>query len=64
MEKLTLEEIKYITIEHMKKDFYIIDAVYKLDPTDFKQYQEWYINHPYCRGIREIQELVRRGKTN
>ncbi len=48
----------------MKKGNDIIWLLHELNPSDFEHYQEWYINHPYCKGIREIQELVNRGKPN
>jgi hypothetical protein len=62
--KLTLDELKTITIEHMKKELDIMEMMLTINVNDTKEFYKWYINHPYCRGIREIQELVKRGKRN
>jgi hypothetical protein len=44
----------------MKKELDIMEMTFRLDAQDVQAFNEWYINHPYGRGIREIQELVRR----
>ena len=61
--KITLKELKDITITHMKKELDIMESMFDINEKDIKEYYNWYINHPYCKGIRELQEYVRR-KTN
>ena len=63
MTKITLKELKDITVTHMKKELDIMESMFDLNEKDIKEYYSWYINHPYCIGIRELQEYVRR-KTN
>lgn len=60
----TLEEIKQITIQHMKKELDIMEIMFQLDNDHAQEFHKWYINHPYCKGIREIQDLVKRGNKN
>jgi hypothetical protein len=59
--KPSLEEFKKIVGLHMKKELDIMEMMYYLDTKDAVAFKEWYINSPYCKGIRELQELVRRG---
>lgn len=59
MEKVTLEELKEITKKHMMKELDIMEMMFKLDNDEVEDFYQWYINHPYCKGIRDIQQLVR-----
>ncbi len=38
--------------------------IFDLDKNDVEQFYEWYINHPYRKGIGEIKEIVRQARTN
>jgi hypothetical protein len=43
----------------MKKELDIFEIMLYLDKEDLEQFYEWYITHPYCKGIRDIHEFVR-----
>ncbi len=60
----TLEELKQFTIQHMKKELDIMEMMLQLNNDHAQEFHKWYINYPYCKGIRKIQDLVKRGKTN
>lgn len=62
MEKISLAELKEIIVSHLKKELDIMEMMLTLDGSETKEFCEWYINHPYKKGIKEIQELVKRGK--
>ncbi|MDR4491607.1 MAG: hypothetical protein R2685_12015 [Candidatus Nitrosocosmicus sp.] len=60
--KTTLEELKEITRQHMKKELDIMEMMFYLKDNEVNDFYQWYINHPYCKGIREIQEFVKQRK--
>jgi hypothetical protein len=43
----------------MEKEVHIMEMVMNLDNKDIELFYRWYINHPYSRGIRELQQIVR-----
>jgi hypothetical protein len=36
-----------------------METVMELDNNDIELFYRWYINHPYSKGIRELQQIVR-----
>jgi hypothetical protein len=44
---------------HMQKEVEIMEVVMELDNNDIELFHRWYINHPYSKGIRELQQIVR-----
>jgi hypothetical protein len=44
---------------HMQKEVEIMEMVMELDNNDIELFHRWYINHPYSKGIRELQQIVR-----
>lgn len=44
---------------HMQKEVEIMEMVMELDNNDIELFHRWYSNHPYSKGIRELQQIVR-----
>jgi hypothetical protein len=59
---LTLIELKKIVEQHMKNELGVMELTLSLQNKDIEEFTRWYINHPISRGIREVQEIVRRGR--
>ncbi|MDP9290385.1 MAG: hypothetical protein M3P08_19610 [Thermoproteota archaeon] len=57
----TLNELKQIVEQHMKNELGVMELTLSLENKDVDEFTRWYINHPISRGIREVQEIVRRG---
>jgi hypothetical protein len=57
--QITLSELKNVVEKHMEKEVHIMEMVMNLDNKDIELFYRWYINHPYSRGIRELQQIVR-----
>ena len=43
----------------MKQELDIMEMTFDLDKKDIEEFHQWYIHHPYSKGIRELQEIVR-----
>lgn len=54
-----LDSIMKLIELHMLREVHIMEMVMKLDNNDIEKFYRWYINHPYSRGIRELQKIVR-----
>jgi hypothetical protein len=54
-----LDDLKKIAELHMQKEVDIMELVMGLDNNDIELFYRWYINHPYSKGIRELQQIVR-----
>jgi hypothetical protein len=54
----TLDELKNIVVEHLKKELKIMETILNLDENDATQFKEWYINQPLTKGIDEIYDIV------
>lgn len=54
-----LDNLKKIAESHMQREVDIMEMVMGLDNKDIEQFYRWYINHPYSKGIRELQQIVR-----
>jgi hypothetical protein len=54
-----LNDLKKVAELHMQKEVDIIGMVMELDNNDIELFYKWYINHPYSKGIRELQQIVR-----
>ena len=47
---MTFDEFKKTVETHMKNELDIMEMIFSLDRKDVEQFNEWYINHPYCKG--------------
>jgi hypothetical protein len=54
-----LNDLKKVAESHMQKEVDIMEMVMELDNNDIELFYRWYINHPYSKGIRELQQIVR-----
>jgi hypothetical protein len=54
-----LDDLKKVAESHMQKEVDIMETVMELDNNDIELFYRWYINHPYSKGIRELQQIVR-----
>jgi glutamyl-tRNA reductase len=54
-----LDDLKKVAESHMQKEVEIMEMVMELDNNDIELFHRWYINHPYSKGIRELQQIVR-----
>ena len=48
----------------MKNEVGVMELTMGLCEQDIEEFSRWYINHPISRAIREVQEIVRRGRNN
>jgi hypothetical protein len=55
---MTLDELKEFVEAHLKKELKIMEMLFLLEKKDVEEFTRWYKNHPYCKGIDEIKELV------
>jgi hypothetical protein len=66
---VSLEDLKNIVTEHLKKELKIMEMILSLDENDAQEFKDWYINQPLAKGIVEIYGLLDRrpngnGKTS
>ena len=54
-----LSHLKKLAERHMQKEVDIMEMVMGLNNNDIELFYLWYINHPYSKGIRELQQIVR-----
>jgi hypothetical protein len=54
-----LNDLKKVAELHMQREVDIMAMVMELDNNDIELFYIWYINHPYSKGIRELQQIVR-----
>jgi glutamyl-tRNA reductase len=57
---VTLDKLKKIVEDHMKKELDIMEIILKLDKSVVEEFHRWYISHPYCKGIDELRQVVRK----
>jgi glutamyl-tRNA reductase len=57
----SLDEIKKIVEEHLKRELDIFEKVFELNEDDAKTFFEWYMDNTYRKGIEEVAQAVRRG---
>ena len=57
--KVTLNQFKAIVEFHIKNEIDIMKMMFLLDKKDVEEFNIWYNNHPYCKGIDEISDFVR-----
>jgi hypothetical protein len=55
----TLDNLKIIVEEHMKRELDIMEIILKSDKNVVEEFHRWYISHPYCKGIDELRQIVR-----
>ena len=53
----SLSEIKKMVEAHMKNELDIMEIILTSDQKTASEFQEWYINHPYCKCIEEIRQF-------
>jgi len=58
----SLEKLKKIVENHLKKELDIIEAVLKLSDEDAKKFLTWYVNHPYAKRLEEVIKVIERVK--
>jgi hypothetical protein len=58
---ISLSELKKIVEVHMKNELNIMESIFYLDKNTVSEFQEWYINHPYCKGIEELRQIGKKG---
>ena len=61
---ITLQEMKNIVENHLSNELDIMKMIFDLNNNDVEQFYEWYLNHPYRKGIGEIKQIVRQTGTN
>jgi hypothetical protein len=54
-----LNDLKKVAELHMQKEVDIMGMVMELDNNDIELFYRWYTNHPYSKGIKELQQIVR-----
>jgi hypothetical protein len=54
-----LDDLKKVAELHMQREVDMMETVMELDNNDIELFYRWYINHPYSKGIRELQQIVR-----
>jgi glutamyl-tRNA reductase len=54
----TLEELKNIIQENLKKELKIMEMILSLSENDAQEFKDWYIKQPIVKGIDEIYGLV------
>lgn len=57
---ISLNELKIKVEAHMKNELKIFKMIFDLDKDVAEQFIVWYNNHPYCKCIDEIREVVDR----
>lgn len=60
MTSVSLSKLKEIVKGHMKKELNIMEMILHKDKDSVHEFTEWYIAHPYSKGIKELQEIVGR----
>ena len=56
---VTLDNLKIIVEDHMKRELDIMEIILKSDKNVVEEFYRWYISHPYCKGIDELRQIVR-----
>lgn len=59
----SLDKLKKIVEDHLRRELDIFEEVLKLDEDDTRTFLNWYTSHPYVKGIEEVVEAVR-GRTD
>jgi hypothetical protein len=57
----SLSELKMVE-GHMKNELNIMEVILNSDLKTVSEFQEWYINHPYCREIEELRQIGKNGR--
>lgn len=58
---MTLDQLKKFEA-HMKDELKIMEVILHYDQNVASEFQEWYINHPYCKGIEELRQIGKKGR--
>jgi hypothetical protein len=56
-----LARLKKRVTEHLWNELGIFEELLKLTREEEKAFLEWYLNHPYVKGIQEVLAIVRKG---
>ena len=57
---MSLEELKKLTEAHLLNELNLFERVLKLTEEEAKTFHEWYLKHPYVKGIRDVLETLKR----
>ena len=57
----SLTDVKRMTVQHLKRELDIMEAILQLNETDAKEFYNWYVNHQGVKNIREVIKVVGRG---
>lgn len=57
-----LSELKKMVEAHMKNELHIMNVILNSDQKTVLEFQEWYINHEYCKGIEELRQIGKNGR--
>lgn len=60
---MSLNNLKKTVEAHLKKELDIFEIILKMKEEDVGIFLKWYLNHPYVKGIKEVLEILRAGKT-
>ncbi len=58
----SLSELKKMVEAHMKNELNIMKIILESDQNTVVEFQEWYINHAYCKGIEELRKIGKNGR--
>ncbi len=58
----SLAELKKMVEAHMKNELNIMNVILNSDQRTVLEFQEWYINHAYCKGIEELRQIGKNGR--
>lgn len=47
--------------KHLSNELDIMETIFQMSGDDIKSFYKWYMDHPYRKGIEEIQNVIRRG---
>jgi len=58
----SLSELKKMVEAHMKNELHIMNVILNSDQKTVLEFQEWYINHEYYKGIEELRQIGKNGR--
>lgn len=58
----SLEKLKTKVNKHLRNGLDLFKDVLKLSEQDAKEFHTWYTNHPLVKGIKEVLEILTKGK--
>jgi DNA-binding GntR family transcriptional regulator len=58
---IRLSWLRWRVSRHLRNELGFFEAILKMDEDEAKAFLEWYLNHPYHKGIQEVLEIVKQG---